>query len=407
MWLLALAIVLTGLNLRTAITTVGPLLAELEHGLGMSSSVAGLLTTLPVICFAGLGAATPSVARRFGEFATLSAALAVMTIGLVARALAGSTWLFLLMSVLALAGGAVGNVALPGVVKRYFPNRTGLMVAAYTTALAVGQAAGAALAVPIAEADGAEGWRLGLGAWSVVSAAAVLPWLALLAVGGRRVRSGVVPTVEQAVGPSRPLTPRLLVRSKLAWALTVFFGCQSAGAYIAFGWFAQFFRDAGISAERAGLLSAVVSVLAIPVSLVVPPVATRLRTQRPLVVGLLGVSVTGYVGMLIAPVAGGLLWMTLIGLGLGMFPLNLTLIALRARTAQATAALSAFVQGIGYVIAAIGSLLVGVLHDATGGWHAPFAVLFALAAVMAPVGWYAAADRYVDAPEPRSAARTR
>jgi CP family cyanate transporter-like MFS transporter len=397
MWLLALAIVLTGLNLRTAVTTVGPLLAELEHGLGMSSSVAGLLTTLPVVCFAGLGVAAPAVVRRFGEFATLGAALAVMTFGLVARALAGSSWVFLLMSVLALTGGAVGNVVLPGVVKRYFPNRTGLLVAAYTTALALGQGAGTALAVPIAQADGAEGWRFGIGGWALVSAAAVVPWVALLVMARGRLLPGA-PSEEATADGERPsaLTPRMLAHSKLVWALTVFFGCQSAWAYIAFGWIAQFFRDAGVSAERAGLLAAFISLLAIPVSLVVPPLATRLRTQRSLLVVLVGASVAGYAGMLVAPVPGAWLWMTLVGIGLGLFPLAITLIALRTRTAQATAALSAFSQGVGYLIAASGPLLVGILRDATGGWNAPFVVVFALAAVMLPVGWYAAGDRYVD-----------
>lgn len=398
LWLLALAIVLTGLNLRTAVTTVGPLLTELEQGLGMSSSLAGLLTTLPVLCFAALGVACPAVARRFGEFATLGAALAVMTAGLVARALATSSWMFLLMSVLALTGGAVGNVVLPGVIKQYFPTRTGLLVAAYTTALALGQALGAALAVPIADADGAQGWRYGVGGWALVSAVAVLPWLALLWPGsGRALRGGAPgragdPRPEQAGAPA----PRTLARSRLVWALTVFFGCQSACAYIAFGWLAQFFRDAGVSAERAGLLAGVVSVLAIPVSLVVPPVAARLRTQRWILVVLVGANVVGYAGLLVAPVAGAWLWTTLIGVGLGLFPLAITLIALRTRTAPSTAALSAFAQGIGYLIAASGPLLVGILRDGTGGWNAPLVVVFALCALMLPVGWYATGDRYVE-----------
>lgn len=382
--LLLVAIVLTGLNLRTAVTTVGPLLAELQRGLGMGPVVAGLLTTLPVVCFAALGSMTPALTRRFGEHTVVAGALLVMSVGLVARAVAGSVWLFLLMSVLALAGGAVGNVVLPALVKRHFPERTGVMVGAYTTALAVGQAGGAALAVPVARLAGEQGWRLGIGVWAAVSLLAVLPWLPLLARDRDR--------GEAAEGNRAPG----LVRSKLAWALAVLFAAQSAQAYIVFGWFAQFFRDAGVSAARAGLLAGFVSALVIPVSLVVPALAVRLRTQRPLVLVLAGATVLGYAGMVAAPVAGAWLWMLLVGIGLGVFPLVLTMIGLRARTAATTAALSAFVQGVGYVLAGTGPLLVGVLRGVTGGWEAPFVLMFALCAVMVGAGWYAGGDRYVD-----------
>lgn len=394
-WLLLLAIVLTGLNLRTAVTTVGPLLAELQRGLGLGPGVAGLLTTLPVICFAALGSVTPALVRRFGEQHLVAGALVVMSVGLLARAVTGSIWVFLLMSVLALAGGAVGNVVLPALVKRHFPRRTGAVVAAYTTALAIGQAAGAALAVPIARLAGEQGWRLGIGVWAALAVVAVLPWLPLLA--GRP---------DSADGTAAPPAVSGLVRSKLAWSLTLFFAAQSAQAYIVFGWFAQFFRDAGVPAARAGLLAAFVSVLVIPVSLLAPSLAGRLRTQRPIVLVLTACSVTGYAGMLTAPTSVAWLWMLLVGIGLGLFPLALTLIGLRSRNATTTAALSAFVQGIGYVLAGTGPLLVGVLRGATGGWGAPFALLFGLCAVLLGMGWYAGGDRYVD-DELRSPERAR
>ncbi|MQA12682.1 MAG: MFS transporter [Pseudonocardiaceae bacterium] len=384
-WLLLTAIVLTGVNLRTAVTTVGPLLEELQRGLGMSPGVAGLLTTLPVVCFAVLGSVTPALVRRFGEQAVVAGALAVTSAGLLARALAGSVWVFLLMSVLALAGGAVGNVVLPALVKRHFPERTGAVVAAYTTALAAGQAAGAALAVPVARFAGEQGWRLGIGIWAAMAALAVLPWLPLLAV--RRDRDGTAGVAPRSTG---------LAHTRLAWALALFFGTQSAQAYIVFGWFAQFFRETGVSAARAGLLAASVSVLVIPMSLLVPSLAGRMRTQRPIVLVLTACCVLAYIGMLTAPVAGAWLWMLLVGLGLGLFPLALTMIGLRARSAATTGALSAFVQGIGYVLAGTGPLLVGVLRGVTGGWGAPFALMFALCAVMIIVGWYAAGDRYVE-----------
>lgn len=394
-WLLLAAIVATGLNLRTAVTTVGPLLAELQRGLGMDPAVAGLLTTLPVVCFAALGSVTPALTRRYGEQPVIAAGLVVMTVGLFARAAADSVWAFLLLSVLALAGGAVGNIVLPALVKRHFPERIGAVVAAYTTALAVGQAAGAALAVPVARLAGEQGWRLGIGVWAAVSAVAVLPWLPLL--NRHRERDTAAPVASRASD---------LVRSKLAWALALFFGAQSAQAYIAFGWIAQFFRDSGMSAAHAGLLAAFVSVLVIPVSLVVPSLAGRLRTQRPIVLVLTGFVVAAYTGMLIAPVAVAWLWVLLLGIGLGLFPLALSMIGLRARSATTTAGLSAFTQGIGYVVAGSGPLLVGVLRGATGGWNAPFVLVFVLCVVLLVAGWYAGADRYVDDERRPSGTRT-
>lgn len=385
--LLIASVVLTAANLRTAVTTVGPLLEELERGLGMSSGLAGLLTTLPVLSFATFGALTPGMVRRWGEPGTLAIAMAAMTVGTIARGLSGSATMFLVTTVLALTGGAVGNVVLPAVVKRHFPNHTGAVVAAYTTAMAAGQATAAALVVPIAQLGGDEGWRLGVGIWAVLSAAAVVPWVFALRLNRRR------PAVH-----ARALRMSALARSPLAWALAVCFGTQSANAYIAFGWFAQFFRDAGVSAAKAGLLVAFVSVLAVPVSLIVPPLAARMTSQRPMVAVMVACNVSGYVGLVVAPVAGAWVWMLLSALGLGLFPLVLTLIPLRSMQPATTAALSGFVQGIGYVIAATGPLLVGVLRGATGGWTAPFVLIFALTAVMAVVFWYATGARYIDEP---------
>jgi len=383
-WLLLLAIVLTALNLRTAVTSVGPLLDELERGLGLGSGLAGLLTTLPVLSFAALGALTPSVAGRLGERRTLAAALVLMTTGLAVRALAGSATVFLLMSVLALVGGAMGNVLLPSLVKRHFPNRIGPMTAVYTTAIATGTTLAAALTVPVSRLGGAEDWRLGLGIWAAVAAVAVLPWLALLRGDVRRGPA----SDEHGTGA--------LLRSPVAWALAIFFGCQSIQAYVAFGWFAQLYRDAGLSAARAGLLVAFLAALSIPTSMVMPAWAARMRSQRPLIVLLVLVYVVSYVGLLTAPRSAPWLWVALAGLGAAAFPLALTLIGLRTRTPATTASLSAFAQSIGYLFAGAGPLLVGILHGATGGWGWPFALLFVVLAAMLGSGWVVGRERYVE-----------
>lgn len=384
-WTLVVAVVLTALNLRTAVASVGPLLSEVQAGTGLSSELAGVLTTLPVACFALVGWYAPALASRLGEHRAVAAALALMTLGLTGRAAVDAPGPFLVLSGVALLGGAVGNVLLPSLVKRHFPDRIGPMTAVYTTALAIGLTAAAAGAVPIAEAFGAGGWRVGLGAWALLSALAVLPWLWHLPR-----RRGPRPAGGTRSGGR-------VLRSRTAWALALFFGAQSLHAYVAFGWFALYFREqGGFSAAQAGLLVAVVAGLSIPVSAVVPSVAARLSSQWPLVLFHLACYASAYAGMILSPTTGAWLWAVLVGLGSGSFPLALTMIALRTRTADITASLSAFVQSVGYLLAGSGPLLVGVLHDAEGEWAGTFVLLFATLGVFVVSGWFASQPRVVE-----------
>ena len=380
--LVVAAMVLTGLTMRTAVTSVGAVLDDLRAGLHVPSGLAGLITTLPVICFAVIGTAAPRLAHHVGEHLLLIASLLLMTVGLVLRAVAGTVWLFLLLSVLALCGGAISNVLMPSLVKRHFPSRVGAMTAAYTTAMAVGLTAAAGLSVPLGHLTSHDGWRLGLGAWALLSALAVLPWLPSL--HGDRPEEGA----------PRALSATRLMRSRTAWALALFFGAQSFQAYVAFGWFATFLRDHGASPGHAGLLIAFYSAVSIPVSIAAPLLA--LRGQRALVVGMTACYLSAYVGLLLAPIGGAWAWMLLAGIGSGMFPLALTMIGLRSRAAETTGALSAFTQGVGYTWAGSGPLLVGVLLGSTNSWSAPFTMLFVVLAIAAVAGWLAAGERYVD-----------
>jgi CP family cyanate transporter-like MFS transporter len=380
-WLLVAALLLTGLSMRVAVTSVGAVLDGLEHGLHTDGSVEGLITTLPVICFALLGALTPRLSHRIGPERLLVAALAVATAGLVLRALAGSVWLFTVLSVPALSGGAVSNVLMPSLVKRYFPDRIGRMTALYTTALAVGTTIGAGLTVPVG--DLGDGWRTGLGSWAVISAVAVLPWLP----GLRRGRADAAAV--------RGVAATRLVASPTAWAMTAFFAFQSMQAYIAFGWFAKFLHAHSISSGTAGWMVALFSAVAIPVSMVVPTVAPgHLRT---VITALCGCSLIAYAGLAVAP--GGAvawLWMVLAGIGSGIFPVALTMIGLRARSADSTAALSSFVQAIGYLVAGTGPLLFGVLYGSTQRWALPLALLFAALGLSYTAGMVASRERFVD-----------
>lgn len=379
-WLLVLGVILAALNLRTAVTSVGPLLDQLADGLGMSSVGTGLLTSLPVLAFATVGAITPALARRVGEHRLLLIALILLGLGMTVRVLVGTTEIFLVSSAVALAGGAIGNVLIPTLIKRHFPGRVGAMTTVYTTALSAGTMFAAAVTVPIERTSGS--WRVALGVWALLAFIAALPWLALLRGEPARDEGA-----SAAIGPGR------LIRSKLAWAVAVYFGTQSMIAYIMFGWFAKILGDAGYSTGEAGFFLGVLTALSVPMSMVIPSLATRFRDQRPVVIGLVTLYAIGFVGMWISP---SWVWTLFIGTGMGSFPLALMLLALRTRTAGHIAALSAFGQSAGYLIAGAGPLAVGLLHEATGGWSLPYTLILGVLVAQLLAGLYAGRNRFLE-----------
>jgi CP family cyanate transporter-like MFS transporter len=382
--LIGVAIVLTGLNLRTAVTSVGPVLQEIEDGLGISSGLAGLVTTMPVLCFAAIGFAGPALSARFRDSHVLSAALTTMAAGLVVRAAAPTFWLFLLGTVLAMVGGALGNVLLPSLVKRYFPGRTGLMVGAYSTAMSIGATVAAVSTAPIAAAVGPDGWRWALGIWAVFALLAAVPWLFVRANPGA------------SRGTHTAVRLRDLRHSRMALALMVFFGIQGMEAYVIIGWSASYLRDMGLSAAAAGLLLGLNQVIGIPLSALVPALTVRPRAQRPLLLGFMACYTIGWIGLWAAPRSAPWLWMIVLSVAMASFPMILTLIGLRARTPVTTAALSTFVQSWGYVISAVGPLLVGVLLGATGSYTGMFVLVLAGVVVLAVTGWFMTRERYAD-----------
>jgi len=384
LFLIGTAIVLTGLNLRTAVTSIGPVLQELEEGLGISSGMAGLVTSMPVLCFAAIGFAGPPLSARYRDSHVLAGAMLAMAAGLVVRAVAGSFALFLAGTALAMVGGALGNVLLPSLVKRYFPEHPGALVGAYSAAMAVGGAVAAVTTAPIAAAVGAEGWRWALGIWAGAALLAALPWLAVPA------RSGDSRSNHVAV------RMRDLVHSRMAWALAAFFGLQGMQAYILIGWSAQYLRDSGMSAAAAGLMLGLNSVIAIPLNAVIPSLSVRPRLQRPLLLGFMACYTAGWLGLWASPLGATWLWMTLLALGMGTFAMVLTLIGLRARTPETVAALSTVTQGWGYLLAGVGPLLVGVLRGSTGDYTGMFVLLLAGVVALTATGWLVTRQRYVD-----------
>jgi CP family cyanate transporter-like MFS transporter len=382
--LIAVAIVLTALNLRTAVTSVGPVLEEIERGLGISSGLAGVITTMPVLCFALIGFTGPALSARFRDSHVLAGALVAMAGGLVLRSAAGGFPLFLVGTAVAMVGGALGNVLLPSLVKRHFPTRTGPLVGAYSTAMGLGATLAAVASQPVADASGDAGWRWALVVWAVPALVAAAVWLAVPS------RPGV------SRGSHTVVRMRPLVHSPTAMALTAFFGVQALQAYVVIGWSAQYLRDSGLSAATAGLLLGLNSLVGLPLSAVIPSLTVRPRLQRPLLLVFVACYVAGWVGLWRAPGTAPWLWMTLIAIGMGTFSMVLTLIGLRARTPETVAALSTVTQAWGYVIAGAGPLLVGILRGVTGSYTGMFVMVLAGVAVLAVAGWVSTRQVFVD-----------
>ncbi|MEW2549371.1 MFS transporter [Streptomyces sp. NPDC047002] len=416
----AVSMFLAALNLRPAIGSLGALLEEVRDGLHMSGSVAGVLTSVPPLCFAAFGFAAPRLARRFGPGAVVCAGLAAVTAGLLIRPYVASTAPFLLASALALAGIAVCNVLMPVIVKRYFPDRVGTMTGLYSMAVSLGTAAAAAAAVPLTDALGGS-WRTGLAAWAALGVLALLPWLALVrdrsgfdertgdaaaraarakapegASGGAGAAEGAgAPARRGAGGAAADGVPSLL-RSRTAWSLAVFFGLQATGAYITMGWMSQRFRDAGIPADTAGVLLAVIMVMGVPLAFAIPGLAARVSHQGPIVVGLGVCGLVAIGGLYAAPVGGAWVWAVLLGMSNCSFPLALTMIGMRSSTGAGVVRLSAFSQSTGYLLSIPGPLLVGVLYQHTGGWTWPLALMAGLLLPQMAVGWLAGRDRTIE-----------
>lgn len=382
--------VVLAFNLRPAAVSVGPVLSDIRGSLSMSATTAGVLTTLPVLSFAGFGALAPWAGRVLGVHRVMLISLALAAAGLVIRSDAESSGVFIAATIPALAGMATANVLLPSLVKRHFPTQIGLVTSIYTTALAIGLTAASTVTVPVGNAAGS--WRGGLLVWAATAVLAALPWFGLL-------RHDVKPEVERRTA----ITTSSVARSPLAWAMAVLFGTQALQAYAVFGWLPEIFRDAGYSAQTAGILLGVTTATSIPLSFLLPSLAVRRANQAPLIVTLCSCYVVGYVGLIAAPYSGAWLWALLIGVGTATFPLVLTLIGMRARTSDGTAALSGFAQSAGYLMAALGPFMMGAVSGATGGWTVPLVVLLVIVIPQVYVGLLVAKERYLEdeLPTPR------
>lgn len=380
--LLLLGIALAAANMRPAVTSLASVLGETRAALGASPTWASVITAVPTLCFGAAGITAPKLARRWGVHKVVGSALAVLTAAMIIRVLDGPG--LVLAGTFAVCGAiAMCNVLIPVVVKESFPNRVGFATGMYTSTMAAGGALGSALTPSFISITGS--WEFGLATWSVLALAACCVWVASGTGGFGDGQSRVSDSSER----------RSLLRSPLAWVVTGYFAMQSLIAYVVMGWLPEVFKGAGMEATTAGLLLGYLLVLGVPISMVLPPLASRSKNQSGWAIGLASLTFTGVLGTLIAPLAMPLLWVTCIGIGISAFPLALTFISLRTRDAADTAALSAMSQSIGYLIASTGPFLFGVLHDLTEVWSASLVALLGVIVTQAVIGAFAGRARTV------------
>ncbi len=400
-----LAIPLLALNLRSAITSIAPVLAQIQQQLHMSDTQASVLGALPPIVFGLSGIATPTVIRRLGTDRAAVLAMVLATLGTAVRALSPGAIFFFLPQLVALVGMGMGNVLLPPLVKRYFPDRIGALTVLYGIVLQLGTALPAFVAVPLADAGGL---RTSLGAWAGLSLLALWPWV-MLSTG----RSSAEPDHAgpgckgYAVAPAAGtrIAIRVLLRNRVAWGATFLMGMTSLNTYPIFTWLPQILTDAGVSRGVAGSLLGLYSLMSLPLALTIPWIAVKLRNPLVVVIAGLACYLVGYAGLALAPARAPVLWTLLCGLAATGFPLALALANLRTRTHEGAVALSGFMQGLGYLLAATGPLVTGLLHTLTGDKaYAVFADTETELAGSLPVAQESVADHLEQ--KPKSLART-
>ncbi|QJU56003.1 MFS transporter [Herbiconiux sp. SALV-R1] len=430
-------IVFVALNLRTAVGALSPIFEQIDDDIALGSIGIGFLGLLPPVCFGVVGLVAPFLQRRFGLQPTVIGAMVVLLAGHLVRASSGDYLVLVVGSTLAFAGMGVANILLPPLVRRYFPDRIGLLTSVYATVMAIGATVPPLIAVPVAEAAG---WRTSVALWAVFAVLALAPLISLTvsermrasgarsgtttagtpgtadAPGTPSARTGApggVATPRASVGETSSAAPRpaaaprasdgpsatfgRMVRSPIAWSLMLTFAITSMNAYAMFAWLPEILTQvAGVDQATAGLLLSLFSVMGLPASLFVPVLATRLGSVGSLLTAGVLFYLAGYGGLLLLPGGPLWLWVAFIGLGPLLFPLCLVLINLRTRTPQGTVALSSFVQSFGYVLGALGPLLLGVLHDLTGGWTAALLVLIGSALALWIAGAVVAKPRMLE-----------
>lgn len=380
-----LAIVLSSLSLRSAVTALTPLLARVSNDVGFGDTVIGIFGMLPTAMFALAGFLAPALSRRFGLERIALVAVAATTAGLAGRSIMSDVAGLLGLTTLALVGMGIGNIAIPPLVKKYFGDRVALLSTIYLTCVQLGTVIPAVVAVPLADAYG---WRASLAVWALIPMAALLPWTAIAI--SRRSNDGA----SQTTASSKTIGP--VWHSPIAWSLAVMFGMTSLITYTMFTWIPQIVTSTGGSESLGGVMVGVFSGIGFIAALAAPALCVRLANPFPVVVVCVFCFFVGFAGLLWAPLTATIVWVLFLGIGPTTFPAVLTLINLRCRTEAGSAGLSGFVQGVGYLIACFGPLIFGILHNVSAGWTLSFMFLLAATVALLLGGYYACKPRYLE-----------
>jgi CP family cyanate transporter-like MFS transporter len=380
---------LVALNVRTAVSSLSPIIPFIREDFELSTLAVSFLGMLPPLGFALSGLIAPIITRRIGLEAALLTLLATIVVGSLIRAISGDWSLLSVGTMLALVGMGMGNVLLPVVVRKYFPDRIGSMTALYLVIVSIGAFSPPLIAVPVAEAAG---WRVSLGQWALVALIASIPWLFAL-----RQNKVEEPVVTQAL--TIPINVRhvMIWKSPTAMAMVVIWAVSSLNGYAIFAWLPQILMDeSGSTAAEAGILLALYAAMGIPAALSMPVLAVRYPNQAPLIYLSGMLFFVGYGGLIFLPGWWSWAWVLLAGLGPILFPLNLALFNIRTKSQETLLRISGFAQGFGYLAAAMGPLVIGVLHELTGSWTSSLWFLFLTAIPAMLAGRVIARQKTID-----------
>ena len=388
-----LGIVLVALNLRTVVAALSPILNLVERDIPLSPVVIGIVGAAPPLMFALAGLITPRLSRGLGLEGLLLIAVGAMVVGQLLRALSPSAPVLVLSTALALLGAGVGNVLLPPLVKRYFSDRMTQVTSLYAVVIAFSTSLPALAAVPVATAFG---WRASLGVWFALALTALLPWAIATRARARALRLARA-AADGIEVEGEPALESTLFRSPVAWAIMIIFCVSSINVYAAFAWLPSLLVDtAKVTPAGAGQLLALYAIIGFPSALLVPVIASRLKNVGILIYFSAAALLASYAGLLFAPATATALWIVLGGLGVLLFPLALLLINSRTRTHSGSVALSGFVQGVGYIIAAASPLAFGLLHQATGAWSLSIIVIAIASLAVLPAAIILTTHRYLE-----------
>ncbi|UOQ84225.1 CynX/NimT family MFS transporter [Gracilibacillus salinarum] len=377
-------IILLAFNLRPAITSVGPIIGIIREDLAISNWSAGFLTSLPLIAFAIMSPLAPRIANRTSNEKALLYGLFVLLAGILIRSTSSIVLLFA-GTVLIGVGIAIINVILPSLIKSNFPNKIGLMTGVYTTSMSVVAATASGLSVPLTTSLDL-GWKWSLASWSILAVVGIITWTFAM-------NKSPVKHEQELYEPS---TTKLL-RSPVAWQVTLFMGSQSFLFYVTISWLAEILISHGFASSSAGWYVAYMQFISLPATFFTPVIAGKLSNQKPVVAVFGVIGMIGYLMLYLEPGhLGTFVAITLIGIMLGAsISLALALLGLRSTNARQAAELSGMAQSFGYTLASIGPIVIGLLFDMTNSWKPSILTILVMGVVLIIFGLGASRNKFV------------